>query len=77
MTYYIFTPFFWILIAAGLTGLAAFVFVWQWKGSRGAVYLALLELAVAEWTITYAFEVAATTETLKIFWAFAPKVTVT
>jgi PAS domain S-box-containing protein len=57
------------MVVAGIIGLAIFAVIWRWRTSRGALMLALLELAVAEWSFSYAFEIASTTAPLKIFWS--------
>ncbi len=66
---YEFTPYSGGLILAALVGLAVAFVVWRRRTAVGAVYLALLELAVAEWAFAAAFEAAATTVSLKVLWS--------
>ena len=42
--------------------------LWRRRFSRGAIYLLLLEIAVAEWAVTGALKAAAVTESAKYFW---------
>jgi PAS domain S-box-containing protein len=66
---YQFTPYSWALIVATLVGLGVALAAWRRRTALGAVYLVLLELAVAEWAFAIAFEAAATELSLKLFWS--------
>jgi PAS domain S-box-containing protein len=60
-----------IVLAAGLTSAALAVYIWQRRSSPGALVFALLMLAVAEWSVGYALEIAAPGEAAKLLWAKA------
>lgn len=57
-----------LLVATGIALVVAAV-SWQRRRALGAVYLALLGLAAAEWAFCIVFEAAATTVPLKLLWS--------
>ncbi|MBU1877555.1 MAG: hypothetical protein KJ734_01275, partial [Chloroflexi bacterium] len=65
---YVFTPYSWTLIFTTLISLALALVLWRRRAVSSARYLALLELAVAEWAFAVAFEFAATDVSLKLLW---------
>jgi diguanylate cyclase (GGDEF)-like protein/PAS domain S-box-containing protein len=69
LTGYQFTPHTLALILATLVGLVVALVAWRRRPALGAIYLALLELAVAEWAFAVAFETAATEIPLKLLWS--------
>lgn len=57
------------LVAGAAIALAMAYAVWRRRATPAAVYLALLEVAIAIWCFTGAFEVASTTVPLKLLWS--------
>jgi len=57
-----------LLASAGLSAIIAAI-SWQRRPTRGAAPLALLMVAVAEWTVTLALEAAAVGVPAKVFWS--------
>lgn len=66
---YTFGVFSHILFVATLFSLAVAYAVWRRRATPAALYLSLLELAIAIWTFTGIFEVASTTVPLKLLWS--------
>jgi PAS domain S-box-containing protein len=66
---YQFTLYSWVLILTTITGIVTAFIAYRRHTEYGAVYLALLELAVAEWAFAIAFEAAATDITFKLLWS--------
>lgn len=69
MPLYIFTPLSYLLFAAALVALVTAGFAFSRRRAPGALFLALLELAVAQWSASIGFEAAATRLELKILWS--------
>ena len=70
LQHYRFNVFSWLLFLA--TGVALFLVAVLWSRRRtslAAVFLALTELAIANWCFAIAFEIAATTVRLKFVWS--------
>lgn len=66
---YRFGPYSAVLLVATGIALVVAVVSWQRRRAPGAVYLALLGLAAAEWAFCIVFEAAATTVPLKLLWS--------
>ena len=52
-----------------LISIALALFAWRRRPAPGALEFALLMLATAEWTLTYAFELGGNTLEMMVFWA--------
>ncbi len=57
------------LLISGLVAIGSVVFTWIRRARRGAITLSLLGLAVAQWSICYAIEIAGSDLYTKVFWA--------
>lgn len=57
------------LFLSALIALIVACFAWRRRKAPGAVFLALLGLAAAQWALAIAFETAATTVSLKLLWS--------
>ena len=57
------------LIAAGIVALGVAGYAWSRRGISGASTLAFLALAVGDWAIGYALEIAGADISTKVFWA--------
>jgi PAS domain S-box-containing protein len=66
---YQFTSYSFALLLTTVVGLVVALALWHRRTAPGAVYLALLELAVAEWALAVAFESAAIGISLKVLWS--------
>jgi len=64
-----FPPYLWPLIGAEVTALVVALFAWRRRPARGAGLLALLMLAVAEWTALYTLELATRDVSRALLWA--------
>jgi PAS domain S-box-containing protein len=58
-----------LLFITTLVALITAVILWPRRNARGVLWLILLEIAAAVWTLGIAFESAATTIPLKYFWS--------
>jgi|GEM_PF-1879747 len=57
-----------LLFATAAISALVSLFAFSRRKAKGALALAILMIAVTEWTITYAFEIIANTPNLKYFW---------
>ncbi|MGM0401157.1 MAG: histidine kinase N-terminal 7TM domain-containing protein [Chloroflexota bacterium] len=57
-----------LVVSAAICVGLAFV-SWRWRGTRGALALVLLMLAIAQWDLVVALEAAAVRESQKILWS--------
>ncbi len=64
-----FPPYIWPLIGAGAIALTLALFAWRRRPAPGAGLLALLMLAVAEWTGFYILELASRDASRALLWA--------
>ena len=63
------TPYALPLLIATAISAAVAIYAWQRRSASGAKALALLMLAVAEWSLGYALELGSADLPTKIFWA--------
>jgi PAS domain S-box-containing protein len=63
------TPYAIILAFSAATCAFLAYISWRWRGTRGALVLAFLLLAIAEWELTTAFETAAVHRAQKMLWS--------
>ena len=66
---YEFTTLCYVRFLSGVFAICLVLLLWKRRKSRGALYLILFEMAAAIWAIGDGFEAAATTVSLKLFWA--------
>lgn len=66
---YVFSTYSLILFLTAAISLALAVTIWRRREAAGARYLALFQVALAEWALGSAFEAAATTLPLKTLWS--------
>ena len=64
-----FPPYIWPLMIAGTAALVLALLAWRRRPAPGAVSLALLLLAAAEWSGCYALELASRDRSLALLWA--------
>jgi len=58
-----------LYVIAGIAASIFFLYTWDKRPAPGAFFLSLFELAVAIWSFSVVFEMAATTVALKQFWS--------
>lgn len=63
------TPLFLLLLVAGIISIVTFFFLLKYRNTPGVKYWLVLQIAVAIWSFTYAFEFAATDIETKILWS--------
>lgn len=63
------TPVVLPLLLSALITLGIAVYAWRHRGPAGVVAFALLSLAITEWSLGYALELAATELAIKVMWA--------
>jgi PAS domain S-box-containing protein len=66
---YEFSTLCYVRFLSGVFAICLILLLWKHRKSRGALYLILFEMAAAIWAIGDGFEAAATTVSLKMFWA--------
>ena len=59
-----------LILAAVISGWVAY-YSWRYRGAYGAFALAILSLAIAEWSFTYALEIMGADLPTKLFWGKA------
>lgn len=67
--HYSFSPLFFLLILAAIVGMWLSVFLFRKREKSGVIFLSIWTFAAGVWSLTYAFEYAATEVTLKILWS--------
>ena len=63
------TPYLLPLIATATVAAAVAYLAWRRRSALGAMPLAFLMLAVAEWSLAYALELSSFDLATKVFWA--------
>lgn len=63
------TPLFILLIIGGFIGIITFFFLLRYKNTAGVRFWLIWQLASSFWAFTYAFEFAASSIEMKIFWS--------
>ncbi|MCP3994682.1 MAG: hypothetical protein GY722_06420, partial [bacterium] len=66
---YLFTPLTAVSLLATAISLTIAAMLWRRRTAPGALALTVLELAAAVWSFAFAFDAAATSSQLKLFWS--------
>jgi PAS domain S-box-containing protein len=64
-------PYVLALVGAAVVSAAVALFAWRRRPAPGALPLALMMLAAAEWSLTYALELGSAGQPIKVFWVMA------
>jgi PAS domain S-box-containing protein len=64
-------PYVLALVGAAVVSAAVALFAWRRRPAPGALPLALMMLAAAEWSLTYALELGGAGLSIKVFWVMA------